>query len=85
MATQSSSAIRGVTELSMAIEDFYGAANIPLRLYMYSNSGGDKKNTNFKVQKTLISLFLYNDLDEFVAVRPSTGHSYRNSVERFLA
>ena len=51
MATQSSSAIRGVTELSMAIEDFYGATNIPLRLYMYSNSGGDKKTPTLRFRK----------------------------------
>ena len=39
-------------------------------------------NSNFKVQKSLISLFLRHDLDEVVAARPAAGHSYRNPVER---
>lgn len=41
-----------------------------------------RNQKNFKVQKSLISLFLMHDLDEVVAARPAAGHSYRNPVER---
>ena len=41
------------------------------------------KKTNFKVQKNLISLFLYHDLGKVIAARPATDHSYRNLVKRW--
>ena len=83
MATQSTSVSRGETELSIALEDFNGPENIPPRLYLYTYGGGDKKNTNFKVQKSLISLFLFHDLGDVIAARPATDHSYRNLLKRW--
>ena len=44
--------------------------------------GGDPKNTNFKVQRSLLGLFFRHDLDEIVAARPAANHSFRNPVER---
>ena len=80
MATKGSSAQRGVTELSIALQSHF--QEIPPRVYLYADGSGDRKITNFKVQKGLISLFLKHDLDEVVAARPAAGHSYRNPVER---
>ena len=65
----------------MAKDNFYGPENILPYLYLYTDGDGERKNTNFKVQKNLISLFLHDDLDEVVAARPVEGHSYRNLVE----
>ena len=56
MATWGCFVFQGVTELSMAMEDFHGSeSNLP-HLYFYTMSGGDRKNTNFKFQKSLISV-----------------------------
>ena len=81
MATEGSSAMRGATETSVALIAQY-QDSIPPRLSLFADGAGDRKNTNFKVQKGLISLFLKHDLDEVVAARPAAGHSYRNPVER---
>ena len=40
-----------------------------------------EKNTDFKVQKSLISLFLHHDRGEVIATRQAEGHSYRNAVK----
>lgn len=53
------------------MEGFYEPENIPPYLYFYTDGGGDRKSTNFKVQKSLISLFLHDDLDENVAAKPA--------------
>ena len=81
MATEGSTANRGAAEISSALHLRY-ANDVPPRLYLYTDGGGDRKNNNFKVQKSLISLFLRHDLDEVVSARPCAGHSYRNPVER---
>ena len=81
MATEGSTAERGATELSLALKEFYGLT-IPPRLYLYADGGRERKNDNFKVQKSLIELFLLHDFDEIVAARPAAGQSYRNPVER---
>ena len=56
--------------------------NVPIPPHLYTDGSGDKKNTNFKVQKSLLSLFFKHDLDEIIAARPAANHSYRNPVER---
>ena len=66
MATEGSSAVRGAAELSKALEEEYGGL-IPSRLYLYTDGGGDRNNTHFKVQKSLMALFLKHDLDEIVS------------------
>ena len=33
----------------MATEDFHGPENVSLSLYLHTDGGGDRKNTNFKV------------------------------------
>ena len=65
----------------MATEDFHGPENVSLSLYLHTDGGGDTKNTNFKVQGGLISLFLYHDPDEVAVARPVAIHSYRDPVE----
>lgn len=56
MATRGCFVFQGVTELSMTMEDFHGSeSNLP-HLYFYTMSGADRKNTNFKFQKSLISV-----------------------------
>ena len=82
MATEGSTALRGVTELSEALEKLYCKDSIPCRLYVYADGSGDRKNSNFKVQKGMMSLFIRHDMDEVVAARPAANHSYRNPVER---
>ena len=81
MVTEGSSAKRGITETSLALESQFKKL-IPPCVYIYADGAGDRKNTNFKVQKGLISLFVKHDLDEVVAARPAAGDSYQNSVER---
>ena len=81
MAGQDSSKVWGATELSKVMQDFYGPENIPPCLYLCTDGGGDRKKTNFKALKSLISLFLY-DLEEVVAARQAAGHSYRSPVKR---
>ena len=82
MPTQGSSAMRGVAELSAALTSHYELEECPSRMYLYTDGGSDRKNSNFKVQKSLISLFLYHDFDDLISARPAAGHSYRNPVER---
>lgn len=48
----------------------------------YTDGGGDRKNTNFKVQKSLLALFVKYDFDEIIAARPAANYSYRNPVEQ---
>ena len=81
MATEGSTAERGATELSMTLKEYYGSAILP-RVSIYADGGGDRKNNNFKVQKSLIAVWKQHDLDEIVSARPAAGHSYRNPVER---
>ena len=66
----------------MVMEDFYGSDNIPLRLYLYTDGGRDRKNTNLKVHRSSMSFFLHHDLDEVVVVGPAAAYSKRNPVER---
>ena len=83
MPLQGSTASRGVAELSKALSRIYtDDATVPPRLYLYTDGGGDRKNSNFKVQKSLLALFLKYDLDKLIAARPAANHSYRNAVER---
>ena len=55
MATQSTSVIRGETELSIALENFNGPENIPPRLYLCTYGGGGKKNKLQSSEKSDIS------------------------------
>ena len=41
---------------------------------IHADEVGDSKNTNFKAQKGLISLFVKHDLDEVVAAKPDAGN-----------
>ena len=66
MTTEGSSAVRGAAELSKALEEEYGDL-IPSRLYLYTDGGGDRNDTHFKVQKSLMALFMMHDLDEIVS------------------
>ena len=45
MPTQGSSAIRGVAEVNTALMSHYDSENFPSRLYLYTDGGGDRKNT----------------------------------------
>ena len=58
--------------------------NIPPRLYLYTDSDRDRKNTNLKIHRSLMSFFLHHDMDEVVAARPAADDSNRNPVERCL-
>ena len=57
-------------------------STVPSHLYLYADGSGDRKNSNFKVQKNLLALFFKHDLDEVIAARPAANQSYRNPVER---
>ena len=74
--------MRGKTELSMTMEVFYEPENIPPCLYLYTDGSGDRKSTKFKDVKSMISLFLDNDLDRVVAARSTASRFYRNPVKR---
>ena len=81
MVLEDSTAVRGVVELGTTIESHYG--NIcPPRFYVVTDGGGDRRVDYLSVQKALISLFLYHDFDEIIAIRTAAGLSYRNPVER---
>ena len=82
MPTQDSSAMRGAAEVNTVLISHYDSENFPSHLYLYTDGGGDRKNTNYKVQRGLIALFLDHDLDKLIAARPAAGHSYRNPIER---
>ena len=83
MPLQGSTAIRGIAELDKALNYFYSNTNsVSIYLCLYTDGGGDSKNSNFKVQKSLHTLFLKYDFDEIIAARPAANHSYRNPVER---
>ena len=45
-------------------------------------TGDTVKNTNFKVQRSLLAIFMYHDLDEIIATRPAANHYFRNPAER---
>lgn len=51
METQGSSAMRSLTELRIAMEDFYEPENIPPRLYFYTDCGGDGKTQTSKFRE----------------------------------
>ena len=74
--------MRGAAEVNTVLMSHYDSERFPSRIYLYTDGGGDRKNTNYKVQRGLIALFLYHDLDELIAARPAAGHSCRNPVER---
>ena len=82
MLTQGSSAMCVVAELSAALTSHYELEECPSRMYLYTDGGSDRKNSNFKVQKSLISLFLYHDFDDLISARPAAGHSYRKPICR---
>ena len=82
MATQGSSAIRGVAEMGKIIETEKINAT---RFYAISDGGGDGRADFLSVQKSLVGLFLYHDFDEVSICRTAAGLSYRNSVERVHA
>ena len=79
MALQGSTALRGGVELSEALDPFYGT-EVPERLYLYADGGGDRRVTHLQVQKALIAVFIHHDLDELIAARPAAYQSYRNPV-----
>ena len=81
MPMEGSTAIRGAAELEKALTDHY-SSDVPARLSIYADGGGDRKNSNFKVQRGLLGLFHKHDFDEIVAARPAANHSFRNPVER---
>ena len=71
MPTKGSSAMRGAAEVKTALMSHYDSENFPSRLYLYTDGGGNRKNINYKVQRGLIALLLYHDLDELIAARPA--------------
>ena len=81
MTTKGSYAMRGDIELTMTMEEFCGSENILPCLHLYTNAGGERINTNFKLGKSMISFFLHLDLGRVVTGRPAASRSYRNLVE----
>ena len=79
MALQRSTALRGGVEPSEALDSFYGI-EVPERLYLYADGGGDRRVTHLQVQKALIAVFIHHDFDELTAARPAAYQSYRNPV-----
>ena len=81
MVSQGSTAIRGVVERGKAISANFETPCHP-RFYAVTDGGGDRRVDYLSVQKSLVALFLYHNLDEVIAMRTATGLSYRNPVER---
>ena len=78
MASEGSTAWRGVTELGNTLKDHHDT--IPERVYIYADGGGDRRITYLQVQ--LIAMFLCYDLDELISARLAAGCSYRYPIER---
>ena len=74
IALQGGTAWRGATELNKALDMFYGA-EMPERLYLNVDGGGDRRVTYLQVQKALIALFLYHNFDEIIAARTAANQS----------
>ena len=79
MSLQGSTALRVGVELSETLDTFYGT-EVPERLYLYADGGGDRRVTHLQGQKALIAVFIHHDLDELIAARPAAYQSYRNPV-----
>ena len=56
MASEGSTAWRGVTELGIILKKYHGV--IPPGVYCYADGGGDRRITFLQVQMGLIALFL---------------------------
>ena len=80
MASEGSTAWRGVTELGNTLKDYHDT--IPERVYIFADGGGDRRIAYLQVQMGLIAMFLCYDLDEQISARPAAGCSYRNPIER---
>ena len=62
----------------------HGAADKPI-LCLYSDGGPDHRLTYLSVKASLISLFLFLDLDYLIVARTALQHSWRNPVERVMS
>ena len=52
---QGSTAIRGIAELDKALNYLHSNINsVPIYLYLYTDGGGNRKNSNFKVQRSFL-------------------------------
>ena len=54
-------------------------------LFLYSDGGPDHRLTYMSVKLSVISLFLYLDLDYLCAARTAPYHSFRNPAERVMS
>ena len=80
MASEGSTAWRGVTEHGNTLKDHHDT--MPERVYIYADEGGDRRIIYLQVQMGLIAMFLCYDLDKLISARPAAGCSYRNPIER---
>lgn len=87
MVLQGSTALRGVVELGRVLETSYASMNsqIPERIYLITDGGGDRNIVHLSVRKALIGFFRQYDLDELIAIRTAAGLSFYNPVERMHA
>lgn len=72
---QGSTAMRCAAEMGKIAKAYYGYS-IPPRWYAYTGSGPERKVDNLSVQKAYISMFLINDLDEFLVCWTAANQSY---------
>ena len=81
-AFEPSSPIRHAAELADLLSEI--ATKKPV-LFIYSDGGPDHRVTYMSVKMSMISLFLYLDLDYLCAARTAPYHSFRNPAERVMS
>ena len=80
MVSEGSSAMRYAAEIADVMTEHF--EKIPSCLYVYSDSGPEKKTDTLSVQKSYIALFLQNNFEEVLTVRTAANLYYRNAMER---
>ena len=78
-----SSPLRHATELVANIQSEF--SDVKPVLFLYTDGGPDHRITYLSVQLSLISVFLFLDLDYLCAVRTAPAQSWKNPVERIMS
>ena len=80
MVSEGSSAMQCAAEIVDVMTEHFDKT--PPCLYVYSDSGPERKTDNLSVQKLYAALFLQHNFEEVLIAQTAANLSYRNPMER---